>query len=135
VATYTIYSTVTGEILKCTGKPDAEGPPVLLKPNQGYLIGQYSPSKYKIVDGEPTLKESSHAVIDRKHISASTEYAKITGIPERTSVQVQGNDETFLYQVDDGEFEFSIDTPGPYEIALTLTPGATHSEKFQIEVS
>lgn len=98
---YTIFSK-EGVSIRIIRKPDADGPPSLNE-NESYVIGNH---KNKIlVDGQITDKPESRITLTG---------TKLEKLPNPTEVTITGNGARFREIITDGEFYFSIDTPGKY---------------------
>lgn len=127
---YTIYELLTGRILRQRSRPVADGPPTVRR-GEGYIPGDYSSLTHKIVAGEAVLKTYNPAIIDKAQITAGTEYAMISNLSVSSRVRIQGNNWATVDEVGDGEFEFSIDTPGEYNV--TCSSDLDLDIEFQVE--
>ena len=100
----TYYDTTTGEILYTMIGSDFEIRENM-PPRSSYVEGKIDHNKYYVSNG---------VVADKKTMVVNIQGNVIKGLPNPTSVTVEDK----VYEVTDGEFEFTSNLPGPYRLIL-----------------
>ncbi|MBW2610678.1 MAG: hypothetical protein JRC68_10105 [Deltaproteobacteria bacterium] len=115
---YTIIEKATGVVIKKVGRPDFESLISTVKEGQIYIKGHAIDAKTQLYLDGVVNKSEAPAVINKATMIKTTEYTKITGLPEKAKIFVRGIESLFAYNLsdEDTEFEFSIDTEGTYSI-------------------
>lgn len=100
----TYYNTQTGAIVSTLIGSDYE---IRMNRPEGcdYIEGEYDYRVYYISDAR---------AIEKKQMVVKVEGNVISNLPNPTYVSVEGE----KYVVEDGDFEFSSNLPGPYRVVL-----------------
>jgi hypothetical protein len=120
---HTIYNTTTGEITGSLSCPehlyDMQVP--LLEPESSMLRdGGYPDKNTHYVSGNTILsRQTITATINKTTLSANAiDSIEISNLPIPCTITVNSN----TYEVTDGVFEFTVDTPGTYTIKAECFP-------------
>lgn len=128
---FVVYDLDTGKILSyMVCNDDFEMPEEFM---HGVLRGTHNAeSKYVDVETLEVLERpDSPATIDKTEFSADgVDSVSISSIPAGATVRITGHGE---WQVDDGTFEFSTDTPGLYLMTVDSFP--EKKKEFTINAS
>lgn len=117
----TIYATDTGEIKRNVSCPESMRL-AQLTDGESYVLGAYEDDKQYIdIDtGSVVNKTKMPAIINKTEIQADgLDAVVISNLPVPVLVFVS---EIGSYDIDDGEFGFTIDTPGEYRIKCFSFP-------------
>lgn len=116
---YTRYETATGKIIGWFGCRPAIADAQLLT-GQGRIDDSYRSDDFYIQNGVAVARPDNNTTINTTSIQGDgIDEATISNIPNPSEVRVFGVGD---YTVTDGEFVFTVDTPGEYRIIVDSFP-------------
>ena len=86
-----------------------------LESGESYIQGAYD-KRYILVDGIVVAKPASSITISSYEAVASTGTITLSNMPNPTRVRITGNGDTFIRNITDGSYAFSLDITGSYII-------------------
>ena len=111
--TYTVFDKESGVPIYCTNVPIKDGMPNV---GDGKAVKPGNHLNKILAYNNLFDRPKCSIKLLNDNAKASTEYIKLADIPNPTIIEVEGNGEAFVRKITDGEYEFSIDTPGEYTI-------------------
>ena len=117
---YATYEVATGRILRVGVTPQLHTQAI--SPGEAVVAGKGMPSTHHVVGGLVQERPTNLAWISADEIVADgIDEAAVGAIPVGSSVMVDGPVSASL-EVNDGEFIFTTDVPGEYEITVFSFP-------------